>query len=258
MSICDLCAGEGAPLNVFPDAHVCKQCGFVFVPERRDPEEIADDWAQIYQSGGYDPLWPGVQARLFYVSEWLDSNIGLSGKRVLDIGAGDGSFMSFCDDLDATCTGIEPSPDNIDKWRLPWTYHLGPWETADELPAVFDIATINWTLENCGDPIGMLRFAASRADYVVVSTGSRILVPFKKPMRHYFGKEKPDLHAFRFSRNSLARAMWRAGLAVEHENDWMDRDEMILVGRKTLSDQPKKDDFQEVQDFFAKWQKLWL
>jgi len=254
--LCDLCGSAAKPLEVFPAANVCDDCGFVYVPKRRTPEEIADDWETIYLSGGYDPQWPGVQARLFYVSEWLDAKFGLEDAKVLDIGAGDGSFLGFCALMGADCAGIEPSAKNVEKWALSWASEIGPWETAKPTKR-YDFCTINWTLENCGDPIGMLKFAAEHADVVSVATGSRILVPFKKPMKSYFGPNNPDLHAFRWSRKSLEFAMWRAGLTVIEENDYVERDEMILVGRKLpLTRRPETDDPEEVQAYFDLWQKL--
>jgi len=254
MSRCDLCGADGEPLRVFPDASVCNECGFVYVPVRRSPEEIADDWETIYLSGGYDPQWPGVKARLFYVAEWLDAHFDLEGKTLLDIGAGDGTFLDFSAYCDADVSGIEPSQQNIDKWTEGRAYH-GPWEAVD--PRHHDFCTINWTLENCGNPVGMLKFAAEHADYVSVATGSRILVPFKKQLSKYLGKEKPDLHAFRWSRQSLAFAMWRAGLQVIEENDWFDRDEMILVGRKIPGERPESDNPAEIQEYFRLWKNLW-
>jgi hypothetical protein len=252
--ICDLCGGAGEPLRVFESACVCSDCGFVFVPKRRSPEEIANDWSTVYEDG-YDPQWPGVQARLFYVAEWLHRKIVLENSRILDIGAGDGSFLWFCDDNKSACAGIEPYKKNILGWDPEWACHNGPWETCDWLPK-FDVCTMNWTLENCGDPVGMLKYAGDMADTVVVSTGSRILVPYKKPLSSYLGPHNPDLHAFRWSRNSLARAMWKAGLEVVEENDWNERDEMILVGRKGDKEPmlpPERDSPEAVQSFFDSW-----
>lgn len=254
--VCDLCGGSGTPLSVFEEAHVCNDCGFIFVPVRRTPEAIADDWETVYLSGGYDPQWPGVQARLFYVAEWLDNRFGLESKTVLDIGAGDGTFMGFLDPLGATCAGIEPSAKNTVKWDEDWIALTGPWEQFTDFGKV-DVCTINWTLENCGDPVGMLKFAAEHADLVSVATGSRILVPFKKPYSHYISdKEIPDLHAFRWSRNSLAFAMFRAGLQVVEVNDFPDRDEMIVVGRKMSGPRPETDDPTEIQEYFRLWKNL--
>ena len=53
----------------------------------------------------------------------------------------------------------------------------------------FDIATVMWTLENCQDCRTMLKDAHSALNddgHLVIATGSRILVPFKKPLKKYF------------------------------------------------------------------------
>lgn len=246
---CILCGGGGTPLKQRPAIHICNDCGFLHVPERRSAREIADDWADIYKRKAYDPNWPGVQARLFYVSEFLNPQ----DRTVLDIGAGNGSFLGFCKDAGAECIAIEPWEQNTLGWE--WKTHVGPWETAPRFEA--DIATMTWTLENCGNPIGMLKYAARCATTVVVATGSRINVPFKKPLNEYLGKESPDLHAWRWSRLSLERAMFLAGLEVVDENDWQSRDEMILVARRGGSKAPVTENPKTIQKFFDEWERLW-
>ena len=69
----------------------------------------------------------------------------------------------------------------------------------------FDVVTIVWTLENCFSCLEMLSAAKKllkNDGFLVVATGSRILVPFKKPLSLYVGTIQSDTHSFRFSRMS--------------------------------------------------------
>lgn len=256
---CDLCGSTGSPLQQYPEARICDECGFIFVPRRRSPEEIAASWTAIYRAGGYDPAWPGVRARLFYVAEWLDQTIGLDGKTVLDIGAGNGQFLEYVRDRGGHPVGLEPDPENARVIRgRDIACHTGSTETIAE-PGQFDLVTINWTLENCGDCLGMLKYAKNAlapGGYVSIATGSRILVPFKKPLSNYFGKEPADLHCFRWSDRSLSHALGKVGMKTGQTNDFMQRDEMIVLATpgklRTVTDDPI-----EVHQFFAGWAQTW-
>jgi hypothetical protein len=122
----------------------------------------------------------------------------------------------------------------------------------------FDIATIMWTLENCQTCRGMLSSAADFLEpggHVAVSTGSRIMMPFKKPLHYYLCPGNADTHAFRFSANSLTRALALSGFEVVAQNRFIDTDWLVMIGRKT--DTPPKDtpvdDWQEVIEFFDRW-----
>jgi SAM-dependent methyltransferase len=165
--------------------------------------------------------------------------------------------------MGADIAGIEPSADNIKRLRADKIscYH-GTVESVD-LDEKFDIVTILWTLENCSDCIGFLKKARTflKPDgHLVVATGSRILVPFKKNMGDYFSDNPADTHCFRFSSNSLARAMSLAGLEPAMWGRYYDSDWLIGSGvpyknafdRDDLYDDPK-----EVLKFFNNWRKMW-
>ena len=235
---CDLCQNNDKFIDLPGDPSgkikICGECGFVLVRERRSTAEVAASWDEIYNSGGYDPNWPGVKARLYYVAEWIEQNIGWRGKDVLDIGAGKGQFLKFLFRYNpSSMTAIEPcaKPDDISD-DIVWIAR--PIETAF-IPAQYDIIAINWTLENTADALGMLRFAREHlkpGGCVVVATGSRILAPFKKPLRHYIPQDAQyphDTHCFRWSYSSLEIAAKRVGLRVIQPNDYADRDELIVL-----------------------------
>ncbi len=242
---------------------VCMNCGFVYVRERRSPEEIAKAWDGIWGEG-YSSAWPAVKARLTYVAEWLDETIGLEGKSVLEIGAGEGSFLDLVRNKGAYPVGIEPFGGNVEQIRAKDIFcHHG---TAESIEAgKHDIVCLLWTLENTGDCIGVLKRARGFLNHggiVVVATGSRILVPFKKPMSSYFSTNPMDTHCFRFSGSTLATAMCRAGLEHTEINRYWESDWMVMTGELPDGDSlvecygDLQDDPRKVLQFFRSWEEL--
>lgn len=268
---CDICGSDeaveievarrytgGVPI------HVCRACGFVYLRRRRSAETIAADWSDRLYGGHYVPRIPAVRARQVFVAEFIDTTIGLAGKRVCDIGAGEGQFLAMVSaaPYGAVGFGIEPSANNGKLLAgLGIEHCVGTIEDYVASPATefgsFDVVTVMWTLENCQSCRSMLDAAARllKPDgHVVVATGSRILVPFKKPLQYYLSDGEQDTHAFRFSRNSLTAALANSGFVVEHGNRDIDHDVLCLVGRKT--DGPVErpsDDWRQVVDFFTRW-----
>lgn len=264
---CDLCKSTEKlllPGDPSEKIVICASCGFVYVPERRSIAEIAAAWDHIYAFGGYDPAWPGMKARLFYVAEWIYKNIDLYGKSVLDIGAGNGQFLQYCSDHSAKVAGLDPFHKNIKKIErrgfhaiLGWAHDKANCPLHDN----WDIVTLNWTLENTGDCLEVLRYAKRclrPGGHLVVATGSRILVPFKKPLGSYLPQDPDyphDTHCFRWSVNSLTRACEAVGLVSCAQNDYEQRDELVMSfeygeGRN------EHDDPKAVQAYFDSWKTL--
>lgn len=267
---CDLCGSSDTvslPVSAAytapePLPVICASCGFVYVRKRRPVAEIARAWDDIYASGAYNPDWPGVRARLWYVAEFVNRYSKINGRRILDIGAGNGVFLEMMWRRGMLPSAIEPYPKNAELLK---SKGVDVFEGAVEdyfcpPDKRFDIVSILWTLENCGDCIAMLRKAAEctrLSGMVVIATGSRILVPYKKPLSRYLSKNPADTHCFRWSRNSLARALKEAGLMAVGWNDYVDRDEMIVLAMRDDNGvvNPDSDDPVEVAEFFAEWER---
>jgi hypothetical protein len=217
--------------------HVCKNCGMVQVINRRPPKEIFDDWWE--QSPGDDIYLAAdaaVRARHAYVASFLNPH---PNDNILDIGGGDGRFSSYVREMHDTIVD----------------YNTG---MAEDLPlAKNDVATILWTLENCGSAKALIQAAhdSTHEDgVVVVATGSRILVPFKKPLQYYLGKAPLDLHPWRFSANTLVSLLAYNGFKVLGTNRYIDSDILIVKARKGEGNAPR-DNYRDVIDFFNRWHK---
>lgn len=271
---CDICGSNDAAeisvtgrytLNGEP-IHVCKNCGFVYVRERRSAADIAASWNSEFTDGIYTARIPAITARLVFIAETLDIAVGLKGKKVADIGAGEGVFLNMIKSApyNADVFGIEPFEGNcqtMNKLGIPNFY--GTIESfvagAKEQRGTFDIVTIMWTLEACQQCRVMMDAAwemLKPGGRVLVGTGSRILVPFKKPLHYYISKNPVDTHPFRFSYNSLRNLFEISGFSVETSNRFIDHDALCLIGRKVEKNRPfelKKDDWRAVMDFFNRW-----
>lgn len=269
---CDVCGSARAePIACAPAytkgqaIHVCLDCGFVYVRRRRSAAAIAASWSDDLYQRAYTARIPAVRARHRYVADTIDNELGLRGKRVVDIGAGEGHFLELLrgPEYGAEVFGIEPSAANCQRMA---GHGIAAFAgTIEDCMAQgqagarpFDIATILWTLENCQDCRAMLtaaRALVADGGHVVVATGSRILVPFKKPLHYYLGDNPADTHCFRFTANSLSGLLRRLGLLPVFLNRYIDSEYLVAIGKKTdpARDDAPGDDPAAVLDFFRRW-----
>jgi len=246
MTVCEVCqTGEFAEIEVARQytggqpIHVCTNCGMVQVVNRRPPEEIFADWEG--QSPGdtvYLSAHAAVRARHAYVAEFMDLP---EMTTLLDIGAGTGDFAELL---------------RKEKNVLAHS-HFGMAEDMHE--GEFAAATIMWTLENCGSArnvINAARKATADNGILIVATGSRILVPFKKPLDCYLGPAPLDLHPWRFSAATLKYLLRSCGYSIIKTNKYIDNDYLVVVARKTSRQEKSAgDDYREVIAFFERWHK---
>ncbi len=277
---CDLCGSEDlAPIPAaerYTDGrplHVCKACGFVQAASRRAPAALQRMWAEdIYRANDagvsdrtYTARIPAVIARQTFAIEFLAAHVDIKGKSICDIGAGEGQFLDMLRQprLGMQVFGIEPSKENAAIMnRLGIENFLGTMEdyAARKDARTFDVASLIWTLENCQSASGVLAAAhdAVRPDgHLVIATGSRILMPFKKPLQYYLGPNI-DVHPYHFSANALTSLMHKAGFRVIAHNRFIDSDYLVLVGQRVASGTElamPTDDWQEIIDFFDRWDR---
>ncbi len=266
---CDLCGAADAvevphsrEYTGDQPIHICRGCGFVYVRERRSSDDIAASWSDDIFGSGYTAKIPAVTARLTYVAELVASEVGLDGKRLCEIGAGEGEFLRLARERGAEVFGIEPSTANCALIEAAGVASFNG--TIEEYEAhgsegEFDVVAILWTLENCQDcrrMLGAARGLLRDGGHVVVATGSRILVPFKKPLHEYLSGKAADTHAFRFSANTLQAALALSGFDVAYVNRYLDHDVLCAIGAKAgdPGERPwEGDDFLAVWSFFERW-----
>lgn len=92
--------------------------------------------------------------------------------------------------------------------------------------------------------------------HLVVATGSRILVPFKKPLSEYLSKNPADTHSFRFSANALSNILGKNKFGKVRLNRFVDGDFLCAIGEKSSTASAfklQKDDPNLIVDFFNRW-----
>lgn len=284
---CDVCGSMDAavieavlPYTGGQEVHTCKSCGFVFAQKRRSDDAIREDWAksmfradgdfdveQTQSQGytGYTAKIPAVVARLTYALENFESEIGFGGKAVCDVGAGEGDFLCWVRDRKSprSVFGVEPSEANcklLERQGIPhFVGGIEEFVSARGVGPKFDVVTLSWTLENTQNARRVLELIAGLlpvGGYLQVTTGSRILVPFRKPLHYYFNPRNPvDLHSFHFSHNSLCGLMAATGFEPVRSNRFIDTDYLSVIGRKQDGDRKssRKDDYRAVIAFFERW-----
>lgn len=246
--------------------HICSRCGLVYTRQRRSAQAIADSWSHDIYGDGYTARIPAVRARQVYVADTIDVELGLRGKSLCDIGGGEGQFLEMArDDYGASVFTTEASAENCFRLRLNGIAHYQGTvedfsETASEVARRFDIASIMWTLECCRSPRTMLEAAhkiLKPGGHLVVATGSRILVPFKKPLNLFFSSERErDTHPIEFSANTLQGFMQSSRFEPVFVNRYLDSDVLLVIAKKvtqTSTVDLAADDPTEVSRFFERW-----
>lgn len=248
--------------------NILKYSGLVSVVKRRSSKEISEEWNKNYgKDKNYNPRIPAVISRVTYTAETILSEMNLRSKSLVDLGAGDGVLLKILKDkkILKNLFGVEPSKKNCEQINK---YKIGSFtgtieEFASSTKKKFDIGTILWTLCACSNPMEIIKSASKvlkNNGYLVIAEGSRILVPYKKPIQMYFGsKQAPDLHPFHFSKNSLVNLLALNKFKTVYINRYIDTDYLVVIAKK-VKNVPKKDikldDYKKVKSFFQDWFKL--
>jgi 2-polyprenyl-6-hydroxyphenyl methylase/3-demethylubiquinone-9 3-methyltransferase len=101
--------------------------------------------------------------------DWIDNTVGLSGKKVVDIGCGGGILAESMAARGAEVTGVDLSEKALGVARLHLyesgqtvNYrHISAEDLAHESPASFDVVTCMEMLEHVPDPASTIRACAS-------------------------------------------------------------------------------------------------
>ena len=251
--------------------YVCKYSGLIRAKNIRSSKEIATAWSdEVYGSKfdekNYTALIPAVKARQTYVADFTHVNLNLNNKNICDVGAGEGQFFEIILEkkYKANCFGIEPSKNNCDQLKKKgFKSFVGTAEeysqSSEFSEKKFDIVTIMWTLVNVASCIDIVKAAyhmLKPGGYIVVAEGSRILVPFKKPLNYYLSPISTDLHPYHYSDNSLANLLKVVGFKITKMNRYIDSDYLCLIGKKEdkfHNNTFEVDNYKDVLSFFERW-----
>jgi hypothetical protein len=68
--------------------------------------------------------------------------------------------------------------------------------------------------------------------HIFIQMGSRILVPFKKPLGTYFSKLPQDDQPYHFSINTLQGVLAKSGFKIIMTNNYWDEDLLCVLAEK--------------------------
>jgi SAM-dependent methyltransferase len=268
---CEVCGGTDAVeipcVRLYTNdqpLHVCKQCGFVYVKARREAQEIADSWSNELFGECYTAKRPAIKASHLYFLDFLNNYCLLKNKLTVDIGAGEGQLLEYARDLYAARVyGIEPSHANCSLMREKgidcYEGTIESYSASSAQKGIADAVTIAWSLETCFSCRHMLAGAwdiLKDGGHIMVGTGSRILVPFRKALSDYLGPGPTDTHPVHFSANTLRALLKSCGFEPTGINRFHDTDFLCVVAQKVGKEKTSAfagDDFLAVYAFFERW-----
>lgn len=150
------------------DLAQCCKCGFTRTSPKLTDPDLAAYYEPHYYGAGTRKFRPtleslvqrGNRRRAGRMLAQLPQNAGR--RRVLDIGCGRGGLLRALAEYGCECHGVErrdfPVPSGNDDIR----YHFGAPHTLDCAPGSFDLIVLWHALEHLQEPVGTLRWAASR------------------------------------------------------------------------------------------------
>src|SRR3989338_762306 len=254
---------------------ICKKCGLIYAPKRRSAKAIADAWSnelfgdpKVLTHSSYSAKNPHVKARQTYVADFIDTHVGLKEKKLIDIGAGEGQFLEIAQGYGSNVFGVEPSVKNcaqLQEKKIP-SFNGTAEEYLESTSSKAgsekaDVVTMMWTLECSQTPQNLLKTAyqtLKENGYVVIATGSRILVPFKKPLHKFLSSNPVDTHPINFSFNTMKGMLAKTGFKIIQVNPYVENDLLCVLAQKCWQHQEiswQGDDYLKVADFFERWHK---
>lgn len=129
----------------------CGVCDTLYCPWQISQELLADE----YESAAYDSGVEALDAAVAYANN-IEKVLAIKDLVILDIGAGDGAFLSVCEKRGASrISGIEPSKAAIMSASLDLqrVIQLGTLDSSTSFSEKFDLATLFMTVEHVADPV---------------------------------------------------------------------------------------------------------
>lgn len=166
------------------------------------------------------------------IVNWIDSQLGLSGKRICDLGCGPGLYTQRFAVRGADVTGVDFSPHSLEYARLKAVEDMQsiPYLEADylsdELPDDFDIVTLIYTDYSVLSPSQRVRLLGRIGK--MLKPGGRLVMDVAG-MGSLEAKEECTL-----IENKLMRGFWAEGDYVGVQRSFIYRDECLSVDRYVI------------------------
>lgn len=240
--------------------HICADCGLVAYRKKATPEEMAAFWENVGFKESYKPeANPEVRSRHMFGTEFIKKHVGYKNKLIVDIGAGEGQFLEIIKNDGGNVFGIESSSENcalLKKRNI--DYYNGFIESYSG-DVKGDVATLVFTLQNSQSATDMImasRNLIKDGGHLFIEMGSRIMVPFKKPMGTYFSTYIQNYQPYHFSFSALQRLLAKCGFEVEVTNNFWDDNLLCVLAKKVSMD--KKVEYtensrEEIYNWFSRW-----
>jgi 2-polyprenyl-3-methyl-5-hydroxy-6-metoxy-1,4-benzoquinol methylase len=215
------CGSLATPVDVFqtPTRRYvrCPACDLVFLnprPLRATVEEFYREeydeaYGEVEASSDRDPVFESVARR-------LDSYRRPPG-RLLDIGCGDGAFLSLCQSAGWTCFGVELSKKAAARAARRRLTVLPPdWleQTGHREP--FNVITIVNVLETVTNPVNFMRLIADALApsglVIIRATNGAFHLPMRTPARWIGSRYDQAFHLFLYSPEALRSLLKGIGL----------------------------------------------
>lgn len=227
---------------------ICNRCGFVFTNPlpTQDAYDAFNTHHFVDYYGHTSPAvdWQAIRrqmpnniaTRLKAIQQFMD----LTGKRVMDVGAGNGVFLYGVSQQGAEAIALEQAPEYCARLReRGFTVLDYKFEDIDpQQHGRFDVMTMFHVLEHFYDPNEPFAYihALLKPDGLFVVEVPNIL----KPYRSLEGYHLRYVHLSNFSPATLAAFMRKHGFEVLYTDDkphvpWYERRNLLMIARPTTT-----------------------
>ena len=208
----------------------------------------------------YSSNIPAVSARHKYVYDTIKSHLNIKNKKILDIGAGDGSFLNLFADK-RSLLGLEPKENNCKLIKKKKIKFQNCSVNNAKIVNKFDIGTLLWTTCNFNNPYEAIKKISTfikKDGYLIVAESSRILVHPRKNLKNWVGKMHRYFNPTHFSKNSLVNLLKINGFQIQYINRYQDTDYLLIIAKNKFKKFKKfeVDNYKKLLVFFKHWEKI--
>jgi SAM-dependent methyltransferase len=222
----------------------CSSCGLLF----QDPNKIRHRLSELYPSGYWWREQDAVSSLERLYREWVVRHDQLrflrsvlprpQGKRLLDIGCGDGVFVKLANNAGYDAYGLERAPEaaRLAEQSSPGKIHNGSEDQLIDSGEAFDFLVLLHSLEHILDPYRYLK----KLECLLRQPGGLIVqVPNLKSVQagilksRWYGLDCPR-HVCNYTECSLLHLLGRCGYRVERIRHFSLRDNAAAIVSSVL------------------------